>query len=186
MTALVSLSPEAVSVAVVGLVGAIVLYDGYRLRRMRAEVVTLGELGNGGWAWESNSEREVFRNGTSLLTLGIMMVLPWMLAESSGTPEFLVILFDLLLGLHCVWLMLPKRYAVTKTHLFADGFQYPFDALRWKGWSGGNRIVLQRKGWWLFAPLPLGGALSDLEQAAARIEALQSGEWQLFTDSEEE
>mgnify|MGYP000302740545 FL=1 len=53
--ALRSLSSAAVSTAVVALVAAVVLYDGYRLRRMRAEVPMLGELRNGGWAWESDS-----------------------------------------------------------------------------------------------------------------------------------
>ena len=184
--AMFSLSSAAVSTAVVALVAAVVLYDGYRLRRMRAEVPMLGELRNGGWAWESDSEYEVIRNGTSLLTLGIMMALPWLLAESSETPTSAVLVFDLLLGLHCLWLMVPKRYAVTQTHLFADGFQYSWDGLRSTGWSGGSRLVLQRKGWWLFAPLPVGGALSDLEQASARIEALQSGEWALFVTDEQE
>jgi hypothetical protein len=126
------------------------------------------------------------RNGTSLVTLGVMMALPWPFLESSGTPLISVIIYDVLLGMHCIWMMLPKRYAVSKTHLFADGFQHAWESLRWDGWNGGNRIVLQRKGWWVFAPLPIGGALADLEQVAARIEALQTDEWHLFiSDSEE-
>ena len=179
-------SSETVAAAIVVLVAAVVLYDGHRLRQMQAEVPLLGNLTGGGWAWESNTNREVIRNGSSLLTISIMIALPWVFAESSGTPMTAVIAFDVLLGLHCIWLMLPKRYAVTSTHLFVDGFQHPWDSLRWTGWDGGNRLVLQRKGWWLFAPLPLGGDLRDLEQVAARIEALQSDEWHLFSTSEGE
>ena len=40
-----------------------------------------------------------------------------------------------------------------------------------------RRIVLQRNGWWLFAPLPLGGSPDDLEQAALRIEAAVTNRW---------
>jgi len=115
-----------------------------------------------------------------------MMALPWPFVEISSTPIYSVIVFDILLGLHCVWLMLPKRYAISKTHLFADGFQYSWDMLRWVNWDGGNRIVLQRKGWWIFAPMPLGGSLTDLEQVSARIEALQGDEWHLFVSDSEE
>ncbi|MBT4059281.1 MAG: hypothetical protein HOE69_03130 [Euryarchaeota archaeon] len=176
----------AVAWSVVSLVAAIVLYDGYRLLRTREEISVLGKLASGGYAWESDSNREVLRNGTSLATLGFMMVLPWPFIESSGTPEIAVILYDILLAMHCMWLMMSKRYAVSRTHLFADGFQYSWEGLRWVGWKGGNRIVLQRKGWWIFAPMPVGGSLVDLEQVAARIEALESDEWHLFSvDSEE-
>lgn len=168
------------------LVGAIVLYDGYRLLRTREEITTLGPLSSGGYAWESDSAREVMRNGTSLATLGIMMALPWPFVESSFTPILAVVAFDILLGLHCIWLMLPKRYAVSRTHLFADGFEVSWESLRWHGWNGGNRLVLQRKGWWMFAPLPVGGSLTDLEQVAARIEALKGEEWHLFVSDSEE
>jgi len=34
--------------------------------------------------------------------------------------------------------------------------------------------------------MPIGGALVDLEQVAARIEALQSDEWHLFVNESEE
>ena len=47
----------------------------------------------------------------------------------------------------------------------------------WKGWKGGTRIVLQRRGWWILAPLPIGGSTEDLEQAALRIEAAITGKW---------
>ena len=171
---------------VVCLVGVIVIYDGFRLLRTREEITSLGPLNSGGYAWETNSTREVLRNGTSLVTLGIMMALPWAFVNSSSTPEIAVVIYDILLLLHCVWLMLPKRYAISKTHLFADGFEVSWDSLHWHGWDGGNRIVLQRKGWWIFAPLPVGGSLVDLEQVAARIEALQSDDWDLFTTDSEE
>ena len=176
----------AVAWAVVCLVATIVLYDGYRLLRTKEEISSLGALSSGGYAWESDSSREIMRNGTSLITLGIMMALPWPFVESSGTPVISVLLYDILLGIHCFWLMMTKRYAISRTHLFADGFQYSWESLRWDEWNGGNRIVLQRKGWWIFAPLPLGGSLVDLEQVAARIEALQSDEWHLFVNESEE
>jgi len=176
----------AVAWAVVCLVATIVLYDGYRLLRTKEEISSLGALSSGGYAWESDSSREIMRNGTSLITLGIMMALPWPFVESSGTPVISVLLYDILLGIHCLWLMMTKRYAISRTHLFADGFQYPWESLRWDEWNGGNRIVLQRKGWWIFAPLPIGGSLADLEQVAARIEALQSDEWHLFINESEE
>ena len=176
----------AVAWSVVCLVATIVLYDGYRLLRTKEEISSLGALGSGGYAWQSDSSSEIMRNGTSLVTLGVMMVLPWPFVESSGTPVITVLLFDILLGIHCLWLMMTKRYAISRTHLFADGFQYPWESLRWVDWNGGNRIVLQRKGWWIFAPLPIGGKLADLEQVAARIEALKTDEWHLFANESEE
>ena len=115
-----------------------------------------------------------------------MIGLPWPFIEVSGTPRSAVIVYSILLSLHSFWLILPKRYAITKTHLFADGFEYPWDGLRWNGWGGGNRIVLHRRGWWIFAPLPVGGNIHDLEQVAARIEALESDEWHLFVHESEE
>ena len=173
-------SPSVVAAAVVGIIAFVVLHDGWRVMQGRSQVSRLGRLPGGGFAWQTDSSRELVRNSSQLMTLGVMMALPWLLSARSGTPIWWLALFDLLLGLHCVWLVLPKRYAITRTHLFVDGFEHSWDSLRWVGWKGGGRILLQRRGWWLFAPLPLGGHSDDLIEAAARIEALFEGGWTEF------
>ena len=169
-----------IAAAVVGLVAFIVLYDGWRVMQGRSRVDRLGRLSGGGFAWQTDAGRELVRNGSQLATLGVMMALPWMLSERSETPIWWLLLFDGLLALHCVWLVLPKRYAITRTHLFVDGFEHAWESLRWGGWEGGSRIVLQRRGWWLFAPLPLGGQPDDLVEVAARLEALFDDDWDGF------
>tara|TARA_B100001013_G_scaffold209434_1_gene127265 strand:- start:53 stop:646 length:594 start_codon:yes stop_codon:yes gene_type:complete len=173
-------SPSMIAAAVVGLVAFIVLYDGWRVMQGRSRVDRLGRLSGGGFAWQTDAGRELVRNGSQLATLGVMMALPWMLSERSETPIWWLLLFDGLLALHCVWLVLPKRYAITRTHLFVDGFEHAWESLRWGGWEGGSRIVLQRRGWWLFAPLPLGGQPDDLVEVAARLEALFDDDWDEF------
>ena len=171
---------DEVAMAVLLLVSIVVFYDGWRLIRSRVLVPKFGNLPEGGWAWTSDSGRELVRNGPNLVALAAMMVLPWMLAERSGTEEEFVLLFDMLLLLHCVWLIIPKRYAITSTHLFVDGMQYSHAGLRYTGWKGGTRVVLQRRGWWIFAPLPLGGVIDDLVEVAARLQALSEGGWVEF------
>ena len=173
-------SPSVIAAAVVALVAFVVLYDGWRVTQGRSQVGRLGRLSGGGFAWQADAGRELVRNGSQLVTLGVMMALPWILFERSGTPIWWLLLFDGLLALHCVWLVLPKRYAITRTHLFVDGFEHSWKSLRWAGWKGGERIVLQRRGWWLFAPLPLGGHPDDLVEVAARLEALFDGDWDEF------
>ncbi len=153
---------------------------------MRVDIPLLGALPSGGYAWESDSTEEVLRNTPNLLTLAVMMALPWPFAQVSETPIITILLFDGLLSLHAIWLLLPKRYAVSRTHLFTDGFQVPWSRLRWSGWNGKGRLVLHRKGWWVFAPLPLGGAVTDLAQVAERIIALENGEWHTFSSDESE
>lgn len=185
MTVAVDQSTLVASI-VVSLTAVVVLYDGWRLTRMRTEIPTLGAHSSGGYAWQSDSRREVLRNTPNLATIAVMMALPWPFVQISETPIWAIILFDALLALHSVWLMAPKRYAVTQTHLFADGFHVCWSRLRWAGWSGGGRIVLHRKGWWVFAPLPLGGEVSDLEQVARRIEALENDDWGDFSADESE
>ena len=46
--------------------------------------------------------------------------------------------------------------------------------------------MLQRKGWWRLAPLPLGGSEEDLAAAALRIDAILIGEWQTLRELLEE
>ena len=60
--------------------------DAYWLTRQRIDIPNLGELPNSGYAWESNQSQEVSRQWANLLTMGNMMILPWMLAELSNTP----------------------------------------------------------------------------------------------------
>ena len=178
-----SVDPTEYSVVIAWLVTVLVFliasYDLFKVYASRS-ITTLGELPNGGYGWESDTNREISRNQASLLAIVVMMVMPWMLAESSGTPVAAIVCFDIFLGVHAVSMMLPKRYAVTRTTLFADGFEISWERLRYVPWDGGNRIVLQRKGWGRFAPLPLGGNLHDLEKVAARLESLPTGEWHLF------
>ena len=102
---------------------------------------------------------------------------PWFLAERSGTSVHWVIIFDILLAIHGCWLILPKRYAITKDALWVDGFSVDWNRLWWSGYAGGSSITLQRKGWWRLAPLPLGGSEEDLAAAALRIDAILIGEW---------
>jgi hypothetical protein len=66
-------------------------------------------------------------------------------------------------------LLIPKRYAVTKTHLFTDGQRYEWSRLKLQKRQPKKRIMLLRKNWGPFGPLPLGGNRSDLEVALSRI-----------------
>ena len=180
--------PSQIAAAVLLFTSAIVLVDAYKLLKVQREVPTLGRLANGGFAWESELGHEVVRNLTQLLALTVMMVTPWFLAERSGTDWTWVAVFDGLLAIHCITLLLPKRYELTRDRLWADGIRYDWNNLAWKGWKGGSRVVLFRKGWWIFAPLPLGGSPEDLIQIAARIDAIDEGCWADFVaslDSEE-
>jgi len=89
--------------------------------------------------------------------------------SASNTPILYAILWDVFLGLHLVSLLVPKRYAVTPTHLFADGQRYEWSRLKMPTKQPKSRIMLLRMGWGPFAPLPLGGQYHDLEIAKQRI-----------------
>ena len=102
-------------------------------------------------------------------SMAAMMALPWGFASFSDTPITYVIIWDVLLGLHIVSLLVPKRYAITSTHLFADGQRYEWSRLVLPKRQPKHRIMLLRKGWGPFGPLPLGGDRSDLDIAAERI-----------------
>jgi len=58
---------------------------------------------------------------------------------------------------------------VTSTHLFADGQRYEWKKLRLAKRQPKRRIMLLRKGWGIFGPLPVGGKYHDLEQAKTAI-----------------
>lgn len=157
----------------------IVLWDAFWLTRQRLDVPTLGELPNGGFAWESEGAQELIRQWGNLGSMAAMMVLPWGLVGVSNTNPAYAIAWDVCLGLHLISLLVPKRYAVTRTHAFADGQRYEWQRLRLSKRQPTRRIMLLRKGWGIFGPLPLGGAQNDLSIARSRIElALDpDGKW---------
>ena len=63
------------------------------------------------------------------------------------TPMIWVWIWDTLLAIHLISLLIPKRYAVTSTHLFADGQRYEWNRLRLaKKQPKENNVVAQRVG----------------------------------------
>ncbi len=178
MTTIPDALPEAevMAQACVFILGIIVAWDGYWITRQRIDIPNLGELPNGGFAWESDSAQEVSRHWANLITMAAMMALPWLLAEMSDTPIIWVYLWDGLLAIHLTTLLISKRYAVTKTHLFADGQKYEWSRLRIPKHQPRRRLLLMRKGWGPFAPLPLGGKKSTLNIVLERIETILSEE----------
>jgi hypothetical protein len=104
-----------------------------------------------------------------LFSMAAMMSLPWALISLSNTSIIYGIIWDILLALHIIYLLIPKRYAVTSTHLFADGQRYDWKKLRLSKRQPKRRIMLLRKGWGIFGPLPVGGKYHDLEQAKTAI-----------------
>lgn len=170
------LTTDAVAAACVVVLGSIVLWDGYWLTKQRTDVPTLGELPNDCFSWSSEGVHEVARQWGNLLSIAAMMALPWALLSVSNTPFGYAIAWDILLSLHLISLLIPKRYAITPTHLFADGQRYEWARLKLAKRQPRSRIMLLRKGWGPFAPLPLGGEYHDLEKAKHRIERFTTSE----------
>ena len=164
--------PNIFAGSMVGILFLIVAWDAWALTRTRNDIPVIGDLGNGVYAWKSEGPQEVIRQWGNLIAMAAMMALPWALAEASSTIIWWVIIWDILLSLHIISLMIAKRYAITSTHLFADGQRYEWSRLRMPISQPKKRIMLQRKGWSIFAPLPLGGVPEDLEIARKRIRAI--------------
>ena len=178
MASLDNALPEPILMAQICVItlGIIVAWDAWWLTRQRLQIPELGIISDSVYAWESNQSEEVSRQWANLITIGVMMALPWALAELSNTPTIYVWLWDILLALHIISLLVPKRYAITATHLFADGQKYEWSRLKLSKIQPKRRIMLLRKGWGPFGPLPLGGDRSDLKVALARIHLLLSEE----------
>ena len=178
MVELTSTLPDSASMAqfCVAVLTRIVIWDAWWLGRQRIDIPTLGDLPNSGYAWESNQSQEVSRQWANLMTMGAMMILPWMLAELSDTPDIWVWIWDILLAIHLISLLIPKRYAITSTHLFADGQRYEWNRLKLAKRQPKKRIMLLRKGWGPFGPLPLGGQRSDLNIALIRMNSILNEE----------
>lgn len=168
---------DEIALAVVLLTACVVVLDGWKLVRAHRQIPALGRFENGGMAWSSDASHEFVRNAINLGTVAVMMVAPWFLAARSGTATHWVIAFDALLTIHGLWLLLPKRYAITRDALWADGFRVDWKRIWWNGQRMGSTIVLQRRGWWRLAPIPVGGDAADLDAAALRIDAILSDQW---------
>ena len=162
-------SAESFAFFVILVLAGIVLWDAFWLTKQKSDVPTFGELPNGGYAWASEGPHEVIRQWGNLFSMAAMMSLPWALISLSNTPIIYGIIWDCLLALHIIYLLVPKRYAVTSTHLFADGQRYEWSKLRLAKKPPKRRIMLLRKGWGIFGPFPLGCNYHDLEQAKLAI-----------------
>tara|TARA_X000000368_G_C22961036_1_gene680985 strand:- start:343 stop:900 length:558 start_codon:yes stop_codon:yes gene_type:complete len=185
---LVETSPVLIGSLITTAVGLIVVYDLLHLYKNKSTVPKLGKLPLGGFAWSSTLEQELFRNGPNILTLITMAVLPWLLASSTFTPTWIVIIFDILLLLLVITMLLPKRYAITKTSIYADGQRLDWSSIKELDAeeSVSRRIVLHREGWWIFAPLPLGGSKEELSIARKLIIKAQNNNWPEEINQEEE
>ncbi len=182
------MSANNAALIAVCVLGAIVAWDAYWLTRQRQDIPNLGELPNGGFAWTSEGPQEVIRQWGNLASMAAMMALPWALIGASDTSYWYAIIWDILLSLHLISLLIPKRFAVTRTHLFADGQRYDWKRLRLQRRQPARRIMLLRKGWGIFGPLPLGGSQNDLYVARSRIEkALSvSADWDISATEKSE
>ena len=81
---------------------------------------------------------------------------------------------------------MPKRYAVTRTHLIADGQRYAWERLKLAERQPRRRIMLLRRGWGIFGPLPVAAEANELTTVRAWIAAgLLGGEaWSLMLEEE--
>ena len=164
------LSADTAALFAVIILAGIVAWDAFWLTRQRQDIPQMGELKKGGFAWKSEGPQEVIRQWGNLASMAAMMALPWALLSASDTSIWYAVVWDALLSLHLISLLIPKRYAVTRTHLFADGQRYDWKRLRLQQRQPARRIMLLRKGWGVFGPLPLGGSQNDLSVARSRIE----------------
>ncbi|MAH09069.1 MAG: hypothetical protein CL961_05310 [Euryarchaeota archaeon] len=169
MTAIDLPPSDTFAIFVIVILAGIVLWDAFWLTKQKRDIPNLGDLPNGGFAWASEGPQEVIRQWGNLFSMAAMMSLPWALISLSNTSIIYGIIWDILLALHIIYLLIPKRYAVTSTHLFADGQRYEWKKLRLAKRQPKRRIMLLRKGWGIFGPLPVGGKYHDLEQAKTAI-----------------
>ena len=168
--------PNDIAMVAVSILAIIIAWDAYWLTKQRSDVPILGKQDNGCFAWQSEGSHEVIRQWGNLGSMAAMMALPWGLVQISNTSVTYVIIWDILLALHLISLLIPKRYAITKTHLFADGQRYPWSMLKIAKRQPKRRIMLLRKGWGIFGQLPLGGEQNDLTTARLYIENVLVGE----------
>ena len=66
--------PETMAQFCVVVLAIIVAWDAWWLGRQRMDIPELGDLPNGGFAWESNQSQEVSRQWANLLTLSLIHI----------------------------------------------------------------------------------------------------------------
>ena len=113
-------SSESFALVVIFILASIVVWDAFWLTKQTRDVPSFGELPNGGFAWASEGAHEVIRQWGNLFSMAAMMSLPWALISLSKTPIIYGIIWDILLALHIVYLLVPKRYALLPTCLLMD------------------------------------------------------------------
>lgn len=177
-------NPNFIGGLAIFILASIVIWDAYWLTKQRRDVPKLGQL-SAGFAWSSEGSNEVIRQWGNLFSMAVMMALPWGFVEISGTSFLWAIVWDVLLSLHLISLLIPKRYAVSRTHLFADGQRYSWERLKLSKRQPKRRIMILRKGWGIFGPLPVGVKQEEYDSALAWISAAIDGEdsWDSMIDS---
>ena len=155
----------------------VLIVDEIRLQSQQKVAKSIGQLNDGGWAWRTTWQHELIRRGPDLITCVFMALLPWMFRSLTNPGWVTLILWSTALICFALLMLLPRRYAVTKTTLFADGWAIDWERLGSLKRRQTDRIVMQRKGWWIFAPLALGGREHDLDEVEKRITAALNGTW---------
>lgn len=175
-------NPNVIGSLAIVILAIIVIWDAYWLTKQRRDVPKLGTL-SAGFAWSSEGSNEVIRQWGNLFSMAVMMALPWGFVEISGTSYVWAVIWDILLSLHLISLLIPKRYAVSKTHLFADGQRYSWDRLKLAKRQPKRRIMMLRKGWGIFGPLPVGVKEDEHQSALEWITAALEGKesWNSIT-----
>ena len=155
----------------------VLIIDAIRLQSQHKVAETVGPLNDGGWAWRTTWQHEFIRRGPDLITCVFMAILPWLFRPLADPGWVTLTLWSTALICFALLMLLPRRYAATRTTLFADGWGLDWDRLGSLRRRHSDRIVLQRNGWWLFAPLALGGSEEDLDEVEKRIIAAFNGTW---------
>ncbi len=132
ISTLINGGSSTVGFVAIGFVSAIVIFDGIRYFAMEREVPRLGNLPRGGYAWSTTVRMEYERNWANVITILVMGIIPILLNPILNIPRIQLILFPLVLVGMLILQLVPKRYAVTKDRLSADGFSFDWENIVWK------------------------------------------------------
>ena len=101
--------PDLIGLMAVLVLAGIVVWDAVWLVRQSQLVPELGPA-PGGYAWSSGGAEEAIRHWGNLFSMAAMLVLPWGFIRMSDTSAMWAVVWDVLLLLHLVGLLVPKRY----------------------------------------------------------------------------